>query len=430
MARVFLSFYNGIQDESNPHAMSCFYESFIHGLVKAGNDVFAHMHNYFLGDDRQLTLELKEQISEFNPDLVILFNNSLGGGSIYKLCQCPVVIYEADSPIYYQNKIDLKKDKDDLFFVYYQEESKEILKSEFGIADNKIILVPFFSEIIAKPMEMKHNIVFLGSKFHTNRIYQFVRDGVTIEEQEIFYALLKEIERNPFINIEELSKRYNITDKIQRHLDIPYYVAALSDKNRTNVLANISDLGLSIYGNSQWIKYETNDPYLTLRYNPKKLYSLKHNEDLYNSSKIGININVIQAVSGFSWRVCDILASNACLVSEYKSKLKSLFPKVDIPTFTNAYEARQIVKNLLANENKRLDIVSAANEAIEKGFRLRHTLKVIEEISGISLQNGGEGRVKFISQNATTRLSLKRKAILALYNYSKKYLSKRGLIEL
>ena len=107
MARVFLSFYNSIQDDSNPHAMACFYESFIHGLVKAGNDVFAHIHNYFLGDDRQLTLELKEQISEFNPDLVILFNNSLGGGSIYKLCQCPVVIYEVDSPIYYQNKTEL-----------------------------------------------------------------------------------------------------------------------------------------------------------------------------------------------------------------------------------------------------------------------------------------------------------------------------------
>lgn len=430
MAKVFLSFYNGIQDKNNPYAVACFYEAFINGLIKAGNDVLVHLHNYFLGDDRQLTLELKKQIDDFNPDLAILFNNSLGGGNIYKVCQCPVLIYEVDSPIYYQNKEELKRDKDDIFFISCQEESIEILKSEFGIADNKIVLVPFFSEIIAKPMEMKHNIVFLGSKFHTNRIYQFVRDGVTIEEQEIFYALLKDIEQNPFINIEELSKRYNITDKIQRHLNIPYYVAALSDKNRTNVLANISDLGLSIYGNSQWIKYETNDPYLTLRYNPKKLYSLKHNEDLYNSAKIGININVIQAVSGFSWRVCDILASNACLVSEYKSKLKSLFPKVPIPTFTNAYEARQTVKDLLANENKRLDIVSAANEAIEKGFRLKHTLKVLEEISGVPLQNSGKGKVKFISQIATTRLSLKRKSILMLYNYSKKYLLKRGLIEL
>lgn len=430
MAKVFLSFYNAIQDKNNPYAVACFYESFIDGLIKAGNNVLVHLHSYFLGDDRQLTLELKKQIDEFNPDLAILFNNSLGGGNIYKMCQCPVLIYEVDSPIYYQNKEELKKDKDNIFFISCQEESIEILKSEFGIADNKIVLVPFFSEIIAKPMEMKHNIVFLGSKFHTNRIYQFVRDGVTIEEQEIFYALLKDIEQNPFINIEELSKRYNITDKIQRHLNIPYYVAALSDKNRTNVLANISDLGLSIYGNSQWIKYETNDPYLTLRYNPKKLYSLKHNEDLYNSSKIGININVIQAVSGFSWRVCDILASNACLVSEYKSKLKSLFPKVPIPTFTNAYEARQTVKDLLANENKRLDIVSAANEAIEKGFRLKHTLKVLEEISGVPLQNSGKGKVKFISQIATTRLSLKRKSILMLYNYSKKYLLKRGLIEL
>lgn len=430
MAKVFLSFYSAIQDKSNPYAVACFYESFINGLIKAGNDVLVHLHNYFLGDDRQLTLELKKQIDEFNPDLAILFNNSLGGGNIYKVCQCPVLIYEVDSPIYYQNKEELKRDKDNIFFISCQEESIEILKSEFGIKDNKIALASFFSEITAKPMEIKHNIVFLGSKFHTNRIYKFIKDDISQEEKETFASLLSELEEDPFVAFEILVKKYNITQKIKKHFDIPYYITALSDRNRIRVLANIADLGLAIYGNSGWMNYETNEPYLALSYNPKTLYSLKHNEDLYNSAKIGININVIQAVSGFSWRVCDILASNACLVSEYKTKLKSLFPKVPIPTFTNAYEARQTVKDLLANENKRLDIVSAANEAIETGFRLKHTLKVLEEISGVPLQNSGKGKVKFISQIATTRVPLKRKAILALYNYSKKYLLKRGLIEL
>lgn len=84
MAKVFLSFYSAIQDKSNPYAVACFYESFINGLIKAGNDVLVHLHNYFLGDDRQLTLELKKQIDEFNPDLAILFNNSLGGAIFIK----------------------------------------------------------------------------------------------------------------------------------------------------------------------------------------------------------------------------------------------------------------------------------------------------------------------------------------------------------
>lgn len=429
MARVFLSFYHGVMDKANPTALICFYETFVNGLVKAGNDVFVHAHNYFLGSSEQITLDLAKQIKDFNPDLAILFNNSLGGGNIYKMCQCPVLVYEVDSPIYYQNRDSLKTDKDNLIFISCQDESIEILKSEFGIKDKNIALVPFFSEVAAKPMEIKHNIVFLGSKFHTNRIYKFIKDEASQEEKETFSALLRELERDPFIKFDTLLKKYNITPKIQKHFDIPYYIAAISDRNRTRVLANIADLGLAIYGNNQWLEYETNEPYLTLSYNPKKLYSLKHNEDLYNSAKIGININVIQAVSGFSWRVCDILASNACLVSEYKSKLKSLFPSVAIPTFTNEYEARQRVKELLDNENMRLDIVAAANETIEQKFRFRHTLKSLEEISGVVLQSNNQGKATFITQAMSDKKqSLKRRAILATHNYLQKYLSKRGLI--
>ena len=39
MAKVLVAFYNGVSDEKNPSAMPVFYEAFIQGLDRAGNQV-------------------------------------------------------------------------------------------------------------------------------------------------------------------------------------------------------------------------------------------------------------------------------------------------------------------------------------------------------------------------------------------------------
>ena len=124
-----------------------------------------------------------------------------------------------------------------------------------------------------------------------------------------------------------------------------------------------------------------------MSYRNKTVYSLKHNEDIYNSSKIGININHLQAIEGFSWRVCDILASNACLVTEYRPTIEQYFPNVGILTFTSPFEARQQCLKLLANENLRQDIIEKSHEIIEKKFRFNNFLEKFENFLGISFSN-------------------------------------------
>jgi len=72
--------------------------------------------------------------------------------------------------------------------------------------------------------------------------------------------------------------------------------------------------------------------------------SIKLTEKLLNSSKIGINLYHAQAVTGFSWRVADIMASNSCLISPNKQDLQKLNPYMKIPTFETPEEAREICK--------------------------------------------------------------------------------------
>ena len=47
MAKVLVAFYNGVSDEKNPSAMPVFYEAFIQGLDRAGNQVMVYSHAAF-----------------------------------------------------------------------------------------------------------------------------------------------------------------------------------------------------------------------------------------------------------------------------------------------------------------------------------------------------------------------------------------------
>ena len=122
-------------------------------------------------------------------------------------------------------------------------------------------------------------------------------------------------------------------------------------------------------------------------YNKERVFSLEENQKFYNGAKIGFNSNHIQALSSFSLRVCDIMASNACLVTEERANIKKLFPNIGIPTFTNPYEAREQCIKILNNENLRQDIVAKSHEIIEKNHRFKNILEILESCSDIKLSN-------------------------------------------
>ena len=386
MARIFTSFY--MSNFLPEGAICCFYEGFIKGLKDKGNDVFAYISNDFAYDfSKPIPNNLLEKIKKFNPDFIFLFNNKFY--DISKEFDCPIIIYEVDTPLYYSNKNILKQNIDRYKFIVGQPASYDVLINEYKAKEKNILIAPYFTEVRNENVEIKNNIVFIGTKFSScegRTIFSnFMSCNPTNDEIIQYKFLINEVLKNPFITDEEIFEKYNInSDAIKYNFSTDYVIRYLSDYNRVKVLSSISDLGLKIYGSTNWALDNYNEPYLILNYDKTPKYSLKHNQDVYNSSKIGININHIQAREGFSWRVCDILASNACLVSENKSDLKKYFPNVNIPVFDNIYEARELCIKLLNNENMRADIVAAANEVIDKNYRVENVLKLIEDYFGFS----------------------------------------------
>ena len=109
------------------------------------------------------------------------------------------------------------------------------------------------------------------------------------------------------------------------------------------------------------------------------------NQNIYNKSKIGINVSHLQATSGFPWRVMDIMASNACLVTDYHEDFKRLFGNIPIPTYESELEAYEVCRQLIKDESRRKEIVLQCQEVIENKYRFRHLLPRLEEYSGITL---------------------------------------------
>lgn len=403
MAKIFLSFFNGIDNKEDLTAIPCFYESFISGLSEAGNEVFVYSHKNFCSEYDAIPLLLLRDIQDVDPDLIILFNNNFYDISRY--FDCPIVIYEVDSCLFYSNKDAIRKNKDRYRFFVPQTESINLLHDSFGIDRKNINYVPFFTSIQAEDILQTTNISFIGTRFaEINGISAcgaFMQSSPTTHEIEQFKSCMDEIQNNPYICKDVLIKKLNISsEKVIQNINVADLVGILSGSRRVQVLSQIADLGLDLYGNKSWTGVSVYEPELTLSFKDKSVYSLKHNQDIYNSSKLCININHIQAVSGFSWRVCDIMASNSCLVSEYKSDFSKLFPNINLPTFTNRYEAREQCIKLLKNENMRKDIVGACQESIDKEFRFKHFLKNIESCLGMLLHSntGVEGSVAWFSE--------------------------------
>ena len=86
--------------------------------------------------------DTKNEICGFDPDLCIIFNNSFF--DLAEVVDCPIIIYEVDSPLYFSNKDDIRKKPDRYLYFIFQEESRKALKEDYGVDEKQIYFVPFF----------------------------------------------------------------------------------------------------------------------------------------------------------------------------------------------------------------------------------------------------------------------------------------------
>lgn len=411
MARILMGVSNTLHINGQP-AMYCFYEQLLQALKEAGNHVLVYhpfeFHEKEVGGYNVLREEIDEEkliddIQQFDPDFVLAFNNVIYR-NILGIVDCPIIIWDSDlywywcQPDILQNNIERYT-----FFCSFREHCNEVKRYFHGIEDKQVFYIPFGTSVKAEEKEYTHNISFIGTLFIPDYSLESFIDckNKSVEETfDTFELVFNMVKKNPLLTKNEILeecisiKESPAYDFLQLYPYVMNFSSWFSGESRLLFLQKICSLGLTIYG-SIWEELIVVMPTLLTTLNRQFVYSLEHNQDIYNNSKICFNIMHKQAVYGYSWRVHDIMASNGCLVSEKSDVIRQRFSKyVDIPMFETPAEAYDICKKLLDDETWRRDIVLGCQEAIRQEYTWDNVLERMQDILGNKYNIIGEGELK------------------------------------
>ena len=384
MAKVLLLFYQPIINTTAADAVLAFYESFIKELNDNLNEVnyinLSPLKEYWDNTFTNLNGREKEnlisKIKTFAPEVIFTFNNQITS-EIIQNTACPICIMDADNSILFPNKDFIKTFNNRYYlFSFYKDWEAEKYK-ELGIKKENIDFLHQATSIKNENLEKTTNISFIGSKFGGLHpaLAQKIKEVLESEDLQKYYE-------NQYENSQKFYDKYT---KLLNVRECDLY--GLLD-TRLAVLNSVSDLGLKIYGVG-WDKLPDEMFNLKLCYDNTPKYSLKHNSQVYNSSKINISVSHPQCKGyAYPWRVYDVMGSGGLLVSSYSKLLEEQIKGfVKIPMYNSPFEARDLCKYALQNPSYCEDIIKASNEFIEKQGRWADNFETIQELIKINLQD-------------------------------------------
>ncbi|TKW61196.1 MAG: glycosyltransferase family 1 protein [Blastochloris viridis] len=389
MSRVLLSFPSPIYLNGKFHS-TCFYEGFINALQEEGNELmvintysFLHqsIHNQQFKFPPYIDKEkMVADVKRFNPELVITFNHSIPL-EVEEACNCPITIWDVDSFDFLCGKDHIGANLDKYIYIELGRASSKKLIA-FGAPAEKVHVVRSATAIQAEKKPFLRNIAFIGNPFYGP---QSMVGLLTEPRKDVFIEASKVFAKNFYTNIEDVLSAEDLKI-LAKYMHPAEFKGISSGQNRITTLNDLSDLGLTVWGPSTWLSLAPYLPQLAMAYEKKPVFSLQHNQDVYNSSKIGISISHAQAADGYPWRVMDIMASNGCMLSDYHSGIDDLTKGyVKLPMFHSHIEARELAAKILKDEAWRQDLVAGSQACIEATSRWHHRFKELEHITGISL---------------------------------------------
>ena len=328
--------------ERNQYKNICFTEGLIKTFLIRGHKVKNLITNNYLYDPwcglnilkHNINYKnLLKKIKDFNPDLIISFNNSKLP-NIEKELECPIVIWEADKFYFFSDKRSLMENSSRYFFFSLSLNGQNQFIKYFGAAKEKIFFMPLSTSIQSKIIKQDKNISFIGKLYDLSS------------------------SKNKTFRLIELNALY-----------------------RKNILSSIHDMGLKIFTN------EVPSFYDNLRHlcNESVLhYSILHNEKIFNSSKISLNVSHLQAKNNaVSYRAIDIMASNSLLITENSKYLEFFSKKLSRIFYNSPFDLRKKVQYFLKNPNARKDMINIQNEITKKNFLWIDRVKEIEQLFGL-----------------------------------------------
>ncbi len=383
-----------------------FYDSFSNKLKDLGNEVLQwNTCNYIKGAwgdtctliDQSIEIE----INDFKADIIFSFNNAFPS-ELVPYTSGKICLLDADNPQYFWNKNFIENNIDKFIFLGFKKCSKEFYENYFKKEIKKYFYFPAATFIQPKTKIIDKNISFIGGNF-LYLSYMFYAYNFD-ELREISRFFYKKIKQNYFITYEEVIPSYtkefpldNRDQTIKENIFKYIQFNLIPGQVRTQNLSVLSDLGLKLYGNKLWDETFPFDADLAICFDDMPVISLEDNENIYNSSKIAINVSHPQANTCFSWRVMDIMASNACLMTENAQDFLDLFGEYLSPEvkesiiYKDRYDLRNKCIKLLEDENLRLKCVAECQNAIKNNGRWEHRFENLQRELNTTLQNQTAG---------------------------------------
>lgn len=390
MARVLISHFSPVQDQGRFTSV-CFFDALAKGFTDSGHDVMQLISTRFLPaawngsnamHDNIDRHRLAAEIRAFKPDLCVFANNSVPEVA-YESTDCPVLLLLSDTVNFFNDKDKIRNRAygDRLhFYAPFARDLREIEKV-FGKDSGKIIHLLPATEVQAKNLPIEHNISFIGSNFQNDKglgelIRQF-KDKKRLND--ILRAVRQDTSSLPALSDKEKKL-------IETHFSLAYLPFVFSGRDRVMTLALLADEGLGLFGSSNWHETAQYFPDLAAAHDPRKVYSLQHNQQIYNASKVCLSVAHSQAEDGFPWRVMDIMASSGCLLSDSKPGLIDFMKGyVDLPMYSTPIEAKQLAQKLLKDEVWRKELVEGSQRCIADKGRWKHRFKDLEQQIGVRL---------------------------------------------
>lgn len=379
MARILVSFYQPILG-GNCSNLVCYYEGLVKELARFDNHVLTlNVATFFLKKNQRQVLS---DVLDFKPELAVAFNNQIPP-LILKQTECPVLLVDADTVDFFANRDAIRRYNDRYFgATFYEGFEGDLVK--IGVKKQRVFTLHPATAVQRQDVLQDKNISFIGSTFsryNPNTVGFLKRD-----ERRAFYGLLCSFWASGGGDCRVLLEKEGMVCGLSA-LDLYEMFDA-----RNYVLSSVLDLGLSLYGPG-WMSVASSNYALASACERRSVFSLAHNQEIYNSSKLNLSVSHPQARGiGFPWRIYDIMASGGILVSSRADLLRSLTSGyVDIPMYDSPFDARELCRKCLGDPILRRDVVAASNAFIEKHGRWPDNFRMIEAVTGVKILGVGGG---------------------------------------
>ena len=349
-------------------------------FVIKSNDLINLKNKANLSKKKKIDRHVKKIIQKIQPDLILSTNRGGISRSILKSFKSiPIITLMVDLMFFRRSKFGEKiffQENDYLITPVFN--SVKEFENKFPALKGRVYYLPFCTNKNDFHHKTKKdiNISFVGNLFgKPSKI--FMQNQNDKEFRRGVFNFIDEVKKNYHLNTDYYLQKYNLMTKLEAmgyDADKLLNLAAgiISTNNRIKTLDAVSDLGLKLYGPKKWFEtigysYKLASCYQFIEY----IKTRQQLCSIYDRSKICININHHQATSGVGYRVFDILASSALLITNFQedSDLTRLFGEDHkIPTYRTPEELRQKVKFYLDHENERKERVAYSNQMVAKGF--------------------------------------------------------------